>query len=84
MPEERDLLESLAKRLGCSYLSDLREEKFQSRAVRAALEFSPQDYSASQWRDAASYLLKLTRQPRTGQEARELLKSWEAAHPPEA
>mgnify|MGYP000863658981 CR=1 FL=1 len=80
MPEEKGLLEALAKRLGCNYLSDLREREFQSRAIRAALEFSREEYSASQWRDAAGYLLELTHPPRTGEEARELLQIWAAAH----
>lgn len=78
MPEEKGLLEALANRLGCNYLSDLRERAFQSRAIRAALEFSQEEYSSSQWRDAAGYLLRLPRPPRTGEEARALLQSWVA------
>lgn len=83
MSEKKDLLEALAKRLGCNYLSDLRAKGFQGRAVRTALEFSPEEYSASQWQDAASYLLSLTRQPQSAEQARALLQSWEETHPSE-
>lgn len=79
MQEKKDLLEALAQRLDCAYLSDLRTKEYQNRAVRAALDFSPEDYSAFQWRDATSYLLDLTEQPRTTEEAREVLREWEAA-----
>lgn len=79
MREKKDILEALAERLECTYLSDLRTKEFQSRAVHMALEFSPEDYSAFQWRDAAGYLLSLTKQPRTIEEARKLLQNWEAA-----
>ncbi|MEA4942474.1 hypothetical protein SDC9_93755 [bioreactor metagenome] len=77
----KDLLEDLAERLDCIYLSDLRTEKYRSRAVHAALEFSPEDYSVFQWRDAANYLLDLTEPPQTTAEARKLLQEWEAAFP---
>lgn len=79
MWEQKDLLEALAERLDCTYLSDLRTKEIQRRAVRMALEFSPEDYSAFQWRDAACYLLNLTEQPRTTEEARKALQDWEAA-----
>ncbi len=79
MPEEEELLEVLAKRTGCNYLSDLREKSFQRRAVRVALELSQEAYSASQWRDAAGYLLHLTDLPPSGEAARALLQGWEAA-----
>lgn len=79
MWEQKDLLEALAERLDCTYLSDLRTKEIQRRAVRMALEFSPEDYSAFQWRDAAAYLLNLTEQPRTTEEARKALQDWEAA-----
>lgn len=81
MREKKDLLEALAERLECTYLSDLRTKEFQSHAVRMALEFSPEDYTAFQWQDAAGYLLNLTRQPRTTEEARKVLQEWEAADP---
>lgn len=79
MREKKDLLEVLAERLGCTYLSDLRTKEFQSRAVRAALDFSPEDYPAFQWQDAASYLLNLIEPPHTAEEARKLLRDWEAS-----
>ncbi|BAK97266.1 hypothetical protein OBV_00680 [Oscillibacter valericigenes Sjm18-20] len=79
MQEKKDLLEALAQRLDCAYLSDLRTKEFQARAIRAALDFSPEDYSAFQWRDAASYLLNLAERPNTTEEAREVLRNWEAA-----
>lgn len=81
MRGKKDLLEALAERLDCIYLSDLRTEKYRSRAVRAALEFSPEDYSAFQWRDAANYLLDPTEPPQTTAEARKLLQEWEASFP---
>jgi len=80
MPKEEGLLEMLAKRVGCNYLSDLREKSFQRSAVRVALEFSQEAYSASQWRDAAGYLTDL---PPSGEAARALLQGWEAAQIPE-
>ena len=79
MSEKEELLVVLAKQTGCNYLSDLREKSFQRRAVRAALEFSQEAYSASQWQDAARYLLHLTDLPPTGEAARALLQGWEAA-----
>ena len=79
IPEEEELLEVLAKRTGCNYLSDLREKSFQRRAVRAVLEFSQEAYSASQWRDATGYLLHLTDLPPGREAARALLQGWEAA-----
>lgn len=78
MRGKKDLLEALAERLDCIYLSDLRTEKFRSRAVHAALEFSPEDYSTLQWRDTANYLLDPAEKPNTTAEARKLLRDWEA------
>ena len=77
MPEEEELLAALAKRLGCNYLSDLRESCFQHSAIQAALEFSQETYSTAQWRDAAGYLLHLTELPPSAEAARALLQAWE-------
>lgn len=81
MRGKKDLLEALAERLNCIYLSDLRTNEFRSRAVHAALEFPPEDYPSFQWRDTANYLLDPTEPPQTTAEARKLLKDWEAAFP---
>ena len=66
------LLEILAFRSGCTYLSDLHQPEFLPAIQRALYRISPGQFSLREWQDAAAYirensvLLKIrSRQPTT-------------------
>lgn len=67
------LLETLQKRLGCLYLSDLHTDNFRLRAIREALNIPPGDYPPEQWQEAACYLLGRNSPSATVGELREML-----------
>ena len=57
---EMNLLEYLAWKLGCQYLSDLHYlDSWRRRCLVCAVqEINPADYGVAQWNDALEYLTK--------------------------
>lgn len=52
----RDLLEYLAEKTGCAYLSDLHEFRYLSRISNVLEEVNCQNYPTREWADAVYYL----------------------------
>lgn len=53
-----DLLEYLAKRMGCAMLSELRRPELRSALLRAVRDIPAEMFSSEQWREALDYLLR--------------------------
>lgn len=58
MQKEKCLLDILAEKMGCMYLSDLRYLTTTERLtlVPALIQMTPQDHSLFEWNDALEYL----------------------------
>ncbi|MEA4853435.1 MAG: hypothetical protein VB082_04050 [Christensenella sp.] len=50
------LLDVLAKKLRCEYLSQLRKTKLRMTLKEALVEIDPLDYGISEWNDAIQYI----------------------------
>ena len=69
------LLDTLAKKTGCTYLSDLRFFPRSSATLqRAVLNLPLADFQTSEWLDAAEYLCDVKCE--NGEEARNILLSF--------
>lgn len=77
MGRKEDLLDRLARRAGCGYLSDLRgagrSSPYWLGLIRGLQETVPEEYSASDWEDAYSYLTGEHAQFLSAQEGKERL-----------
>lgn len=56
MGKKKELLDTLAERVGCTYLSDLRQPKYRREAVSLMKTLRRKDYPATEWCAAAAYL----------------------------
>lgn len=58
--EEKDLLERLAKQMGCCYISDLKnlDSAGKGKLAQELLHISADAYSLRQWNNALEYLVK--------------------------
>jgi hypothetical protein len=52
----KDLLEVLAEKSGCMFISDLRTMTVTRRLVSALEEINPDDFSLAEWNNVAHYL----------------------------
>lgn len=55
--KQPDLLDDLARRVGCDVLSDLHCPRYRAALQRAVRQIPPERYGAAQWREALDYLL---------------------------
>ena len=53
-----DLLDSLAERMGCAMLSELRRPELRSALLRAVRDIPAEMFSSEQWQEALDYLLR--------------------------
>ena len=51
-----DLLETMAARLGCSYLSDLKMPQHKAKLAELLTTIEADQYSLAQWNEALAYL----------------------------
>lgn len=56
MAESMGLLETLRRKVGCRYLSDLHNPELLPQIQYHLQKIDPEDYSLWVWRDAAEYL----------------------------
>lgn len=56
MGKKKELLDTLAESVGCTYLSDLRQPDYRREAVSLLKTLHRKDYPAPEWRAAAVYL----------------------------
>lgn len=56
MGKKKELLDTLADTVGCTYLSDLRQPAYRHEAVSLLKTLRRKDYPAKEWRAAAVYL----------------------------
>ena len=56
MATEKGLLEILADKMGCSYLSDLRQECNLPKIQKELKEICQERFTLREWNDAASYI----------------------------
>jgi len=56
MQHKKELLDILAERTGCTYLSDLRQSTYRKKALAMMKQLHRRDYPASEWGAALAYL----------------------------
>lgn len=52
------LLEYIAERAGCGYLSDLHSKKKSFHIYRVITDIAPSDYDLKEWEDAVRYIIE--------------------------
>lgn len=52
------LLDTLAHKIDCPYLSDLYNPLFRKKLVQALSAIAPEDFSLNEWTEAAGYILR--------------------------
>ena len=57
MEKNAGLLDVLAEKLRCEYLSQLRKTKLRTLLKEALIEIDPSDYDVSEWNDAIQYVM---------------------------
>lgn len=72
------LLEILAFRSGCTYLSDLHQPEFLPAIQRALYRISPGQFSLREWQDAAAYITGEQRSFENTEQAADYLKKYGA------
>ncbi len=57
--KQSELLEVLAVKAGCIYLSDLHEPFYQKKLSQVCNEIEPDAYSLKEWNEAVDYILNV-------------------------
>ncbi len=70
------LLEILAYRLDCVYLSDLRQSWFLPAIQREISKISPKKFSLREWQDAVTYITEDRRPFESPEQAADYLKNY--------
>ena len=68
-----NLLERLAEKAGCAYLSDLHAEEWAGRLQIALEEVGPEQAGLEEWNEAARYITGAKRQYPSAEQARDQL-----------
>ena len=71
--EKKDLLERLAKKAGCAYLSDLHAPQWASRLQAVLEEVAPEQAGLEEWNEAVDYITGTNQGYTSKKEAREQL-----------
>lgn len=69
------LLDLLAQRAGCTFVSDLHQLRWQYVLMHVLLEIVPEQYSLQEWNDSIQYILEHPAAYRTQQQACEGLRA---------
>lgn len=69
----KELLDILAEKANCIYLSDLLQTEFKRRILFPLHEMEPYDFSLKDWNDAVKYLVQEDYNFETAEQAREFL-----------
>lgn len=56
--QNEDLLDTLAKKAGCTYLSELRDRSAYPMIAKALKHIQPEKYSLPEWEEAIYYITK--------------------------
>lgn len=70
------LLEILAFRSGCMYLSDLHQPRFLPAIRRALCNISPKQFSLWEWQDAVAYITEESHSFDSPEQAADYLKNY--------
>lgn len=54
---EKRLLDDLSRGIGCAYVSDLHEVRWQTALVLALQNIRASDYSVEMWNEAVTYIM---------------------------
>ena len=73
MRDTMGILEQLAERSGCQYLSDLPQPGRREQIRRSLSDLRPDQFPLREWNDAASYITRVPCAYATPEEAREAL-----------
>ena len=72
--QKTGLLEYIAAKIGCMYLSDLRQPCFFNEVKRIMPEIEPNKYSVYEWNDAVYYLTRENKEFKTQEDAWNYIK----------
>lgn len=72
-----NLLEYLAEKLGCAFLSDLRESPSPGSMRKTIREIPADAFPVKQWKDAVAYLTGRDADFASAQEAKEYLSNYD-------